>query len=244
MAARDPVDSPQLSLDIRLRPPGGAGPFLVGCGNAEAFQRVMAWPDWPGHALVVQGDGCAGKTHLCLAWQVRSDAVVGRGSDIAELLEAQIAAPSPVAVDDIDSIAGNPEAERALLHLYNLVGQHRRHLLMTARQAPARIAWGLPDLRSRLRSTVVAMLRQPDDTLLRRLLTKLFEDRQLAVAPDVPGFLARRIERSFAAAVAVVDRFDREGLRLRRPVTVPLARELLKADTPPIDLDTDAFPPE
>jgi chromosomal replication initiation ATPase DnaA len=74
---------------------------------------------------------------------------------------------------------------------------------------------------------VVAMT-PPDDTLLRAVLVKLFSDRQVAVDEGLIGYLATRIERSFAAARAVVARLDREAMRQKRPLTRALAAELLR----------------
>ena len=72
-----------------------------------------------------------------------------------------------------------------------------------------------------------AALGAPDDTLLTALLVKLFADRQADVAPDLILWLARRIERSFAAAQAAVARLDAEALRLRQPITRALAQAVL-----------------
>ena len=76
----------------------------------------------------------------------------------------------------------------------------------------------------------MARLEPPDDALLGAVLVKLFADRQLAVAPDLVQYLVPRIERSFAAAEAVVAALDRAGLARRRPVTARLAAEVLRAE--------------
>jgi chromosomal replication initiation ATPase DnaA len=86
-------------------------------------------------------------------------------------------------------------------------------------------------LASRLKALPVVMLASPDDALLRAVLVKLFADRQLVVDESLITYLATRIERSFAAARAVVDRLDREALRQKRPVTRSLAVELLREDS-------------
>ena len=67
----------------------------------------------------------------------------------------------------------------------------------------------------------------PDDELLGVLLIKLFHDRQLTVSKDVLVYLLARMERSFAAASAIVEALDQLGLAERRGVTVPLARTVL-----------------
>ena len=70
-------------------------------------------------------------------------------------------------------------------------------------------------------------LGAPDDDLLRRVLTKLFADRQLDVDPGVIGYIATRMERSFAAASRIVAALDRAALAGGRGVTRRLAAEVL-----------------
>jgi chromosomal replication initiation ATPase DnaA len=64
-------------------------------------------------------------------------------------------------------------------------------------------------------------------TLLAALLVKQLQDRQLTVLPGVVAYLARHMERSFAAARRIVRELDRASLRARRPITLPLARAVL-----------------
>ncbi len=87
----------------------------------------------------------------------------------------------------------------------------------------------MPDLASRLAALPVTILDMPDDMLLSSLLVKLFADRQLQVGPDVIRFLARRIERSCAAAEEAVDALDRLSLERKRPITQHLAAQLLES---------------
>ena len=59
------------------------------------------------------------------------------------------------------------------------------------------------------------------------LMVKLFRDRQLRVGEDVVLYLMARMERSFAAVADIVAAIDSAALERARPVTVPLAREIL-----------------
>ena len=70
-------------------------------------------------------------------------------------------------------------------------------------------------------------LAPPDDALLRAVIVKLFADRQLAVDESLVGYLATRIERSFAPR-ARRSRARREALRQQRPVTRALPAELFR----------------
>ena len=71
--------------------------------------------------------------------------------------------------------------------------------------APPVQHWGLtlPDLVSRMRGTTAVALDAPDDTLLSALLVKLLADRQLSPKPDMIPYLLSRMDRSFAAAIAM-----------------------------------------
>jgi chromosomal replication initiation ATPase DnaA len=89
----------------------------------------------------------------------------------------------------------------------------------------------LPDLASRLAAMPAVAIAPPDDALLAAVLVKLFADRQLAIGADVVDYLVGRMERSFAAASAMVERLDRAALAERRAVTVPLVRKMLGADS-------------
>ena len=62
------------------------------------------------------------------------------------------------------------------------------------------------------------------------MLVKLFADRQLSVDEALIGYLATRIERSFAAARAVVAQLDEEAMRRQRPLTRALAAEVLRGE--------------
>ena len=128
----------------------------------------------------------------------------------------------------VEDLAEGKFDERALFHLLNLVREEDAYLLITARSQPTMWQISVLDLTSRLRALPVVTLSPPDDALLRAVIVKLFADRQLAVEEGLIGYLASRIERSFAAARAAVDALDREALRLKRPVTRALAGELFR----------------
>jgi chromosomal replication initiation ATPase DnaA len=197
--------------------------FLAGASNADALNLIERWPDWPDRVLALVGPEGAGKSHLAAVFAETSGArrLSARALGETDLLHAL--ATGALVVED----AGGDVNERALFHLINLVREEEAHLLITARAAPARWAVALPDLASRLRAIPAVTLTAPDDALLRAVLLKLFADRQLAVDESLIAYLVTRIERSFAAAKAAVERLDHEALRLKRPVTRALAAEVL-----------------
>lgn len=78
-----------------------------------------------------------------------------------------------------------------------------------------------------MRAAPVAMIHAPDDDLLSSVLVKLFSDRQLQVSVDVVKYILPRIERSFSAVRSLVSEIDRQALAQKRPVSIPLVRDVM-----------------
>jgi len=197
--------------------------FLAGASNKAALGLIECWPDWPDRTLALVGPEGAGKSHLAAIWAEIAGARRVSARALGETGLMGTLATGALVVEDASARLD----ERALFHLLNLVRQEEAFVLITTQTAPASWRVELPDLASRLRAVPVVELSAPDDALLRAVLVKLFADRQLAVDESLIGYLATRIERSFAGARAAVDELDREALRLKRPVTRALAAELL-----------------
>src|SRR5262249_50112626 len=118
--------------------------------------------------------------------------------------------------------------QQALFHLINLAREQTAYLLLTGRLPIATFPVTIPDLASRLRAVPAVMLGPPDEALLRSLLVKIAADRQLTFDEALVNYLVNRIERTFAAARAAVQRLDDEAMRQHRPVTRALAAELFR----------------
>jgi len=199
--------------------------FLTGPSNAQAFNLIERWPDWPDRALLLVGPEGAGKSHLAAIWAQTAGARLVSARALDNVSLPGMLATGALVVEDLTT---GKFDERALFHLLNLVREETAWLLITARQAPAATAIELNDLASRVRSLPAVNLAAPDDALLRAVIVKLFADRQLAVEESLVAYLVTRIERSFAGARRAVERLDREALRLKRPVTRALAVELFR----------------
>ena len=100
-------------------------------------------------------------------------------------------------------------------------------MLLTAATPPSRWPVTLADLASRLRAAPVAAIEAPDDALIEAVLVKQFGDRQLRIGPEIVAYLVPRIERSFEGIQKTVAALDSAAMAAGRPVTVPLAGEVL-----------------
>jgi chromosomal replication initiation ATPase DnaA len=219
------VQPRQLALDLPHAESLCREDFLEGSANQAALALIEAWPDWPNRIMLLVGPEGSGKSHLAAIWA----GLAGARSVSASALTAA-AVPGALATGALvveDLIPGSFD-ERALFHLINLAREDQAYVLITARLAPSAFPPELRDLRSRLRAVPVVTLLAPDDALFRALIVKFCADRQMSVDENLVGYLANRIDRSFAAARKTVERLDTEALRLGRPVTRALAAELLR----------------
>ena len=213
----------QMPLDLGGGPSYAADDFLVADSNRDAFSMIEGRGAWPSFALALVGPAGSGKTHLANLFVGGNGDSYAQAEALIDDMVDDLADRKEVVIEDVDRGVDEP----ALLHLFNLLRERGRHLLVTGREAPARWSIALPDLRSRLAALPVVTIGPPDEALLAALMIKLFADRQLRIGQELPAYLLPRLERSFAAVRAAVAALDQAALSKGRPVTPALAREVL-----------------
>lgn len=178
--------------------------FIVGTSNEVAVRRIEAFGTWPVATMILTGPRKSGRSMFGRIFAQRGGAVL---------------------IDDAEN-----RDETMIFHAWNDAQSRRRPLLIVADAAPPVWHVDLPDLRSRLSATPSVSFGDPDETLIAQLIAHLLERRGILVAAELVAYLTPRVERSHHAILALVDRLDAASLSRRRPVTVPLAREVLAVD--------------
>ncbi len=214
----------QLALDLPLTPRYGREDFLVSPSNERAYALIERWPDWPDQILLLTGPQGSGKSHLAAIW---AEVAHGWTVDTFEVTMARVPHLISNGALVIEDIHSGEADEPALFHLLNLARERQAHVVLTSALPVEQLPIRTPDLRSRVRLAPAASLEPPDDALLKAVLVKLFVDRQLVVDTTVVDFLTLRIERSLAAAAAIVGELDREALSRGRRITRPMVAEIL-----------------
>ncbi len=217
----------QLTLDLPHRAALGAEDFLVSDCNLAAVRLIDAWPEWQDQVELLIGPPQSGKTHLARVWQALSGARSLESMCLDIGFIDQMGEGTPLVVEDADRGAYDA---KALFHLLNLAREKRLFVLLTARGAPSRWGFSLPDLLSRLNAVPAVEIGAPDEALLRTVMLKHFSDRQLDIDPKVLEFLALHIDRSLAAAASAVEAVDRVALAKGRKISRQIVIEALAAN--------------
>ena len=192
----------QISLPFDWAGRGKGEDFLVSDANRIAVRHLESWREWPLSVSVLTGPPLSGRSTL------------GR----------QFAAMSGGTV--IDDALG--QDEHRLFHAWNEAQTQRRPLLMIGHEAPVQWPVALPDLRSRLAAAPHVAIAEPDEALARALIERSLASAGASYAADLPDWLLRRIERSYAGIAAVTRLLDRAALSSGRKISVAMAKEALQ----------------
>ncbi|AKC78945.1 hypothetical protein XB05_09520 [Xanthomonas arboricola] len=226
---------PQLPLALRAPPDQRFDSYIAAPDGLLSQLQALAVgqvSDW----LYLAGPAGTGKTHLALSVCAAAEqagrapaylplhAATGRLRDALEALEGR----SLVALDGVESIAGQRDDEVALFDFHNRARAAGTTLLYTARHMPDGLALILPDLRSRLSQCIRISLPVLDDAGRAAVLRDRAQRRGLALDEAAIDWLLTHSERELAGLVALLDRLDRESLAAKRRITVPFLRRVLE----------------
>ncbi|WEN14689.1 DnaA regulatory inactivator Hda [Rhodanobacter sp. AS-Z3] len=226
---------PQLPLALRWPRRQRFEHFHAGM-NAAALAAVQTLASQVGAPWVyLAGAAGSGKSHLLMAACHAANATgrtvqylpLARLTDQAAAIRG-VAGSELLALDDLQAIAGNREAEHALFDLYNQARAEGTALLFTADATPTQLALGLPDLRSRLGACTQFALKTLDDAERREVLKEQAGLRGIQLDEVVLDWLFARYARDLGALLDLLDRLDQASLAAQRRITVPFLREFLR----------------
>jgi DnaA family protein len=206
----------------------GANAAAVAALGELATKKGAPW-------LYLSGPSGSGKSHLLLAaCQAASEArrtvqylPLKALKDQASVIRG-VAGSELLALDDLDALAGQPDAEHALFDLYNRARAEGTALLFAAEAVPAQLSLKLPDLRSRLGACTQFALKSLDDAERREVLRRQAALRGIELDDAVLDWLFARYVRDIGALLDLLDRLDQASLAAQRRITVPFLRTFLR----------------
>lgn len=211
----------QLILDIRPDTPPGFDNFLPG-DNLEAMTAIRehAAGGLRESLIYLWGEPGIGKSHLLRAWARQTGAFTA-----TPLPEPPLAY---LAVDDVERLCGDDQ-----IRLFNLINAAREgvgRLLVSAGAPPARLALRA-DLATRLAQGLVFRLHALSDADKAAAIRVRAEARGLRLPEELVRYLLTHSRRDLPHLLATVDVLDSQSLSSKRPLTLPLLKEVLARRT-------------
>lgn len=202
--------------------------------NKEAVATIDLWPAWPSFAICIYGPEGCGKTHLANVFAQMVAVKTAHPYRIPfikaekltrELTHTLFETSPQIVIEDLTELRN----QEALFHLFNTYRDLGGNILFTSKEAPARINFSLPDLRSRMNTVPALEIKAPDDELLMALLLKLFTDRQITPSAELLAYLIKNMQRSFSYARKLVEEIDNISLARKRAVSIAIAKEAINS---------------
>jgi len=219
----------QLVLDIRPEEAVSFDTFVVG-DNAELIARLhaLAEPD-ACEALYVWGVQGSGRSHLLratasLAQSQGRVVYFIKGSDAGEDLDP----PSGglLVVDDLEDLA--EDAQIALFRAFNNARLMGLSMLLSGGTPPLGLHLR-EDLRTRVGQSLTYQVRSLSENDKADTFLRMAAARGMKVEREIVDYLLRHSDRDLPSLLKMLDELDRVSLEQKRPITLPLVRELVHA---------------
>lgn len=200
--------------------------------NAELVENLMRLATvGPGERIFyLWGESGSGRTHLLKATvsefcragaraaYVACGRTVGLGNGLGRM--------DCVALDDVDQLG--VEAQETAFHLYNTLRERGGALVASGAAPPVQLKLR-DDLLTRLGWGLVYRVHGLSDAEKVGALIDHAAARGFPLLPEVGEYLLAHVRRDMPSLLAVLDSLDRYSRETKRPITVTLVRELVRA---------------
>ena len=161
----------------------------------------------------------SGKSHLINMWVKNNNAILYK-SNLKDIIDFK----KNVAIDNLFVKI----EEENIFHIINHCKNENLKILITSNLDINEYNFKLTDLESRLKTFYHVSILNPDDEMVKIILTKLLYEKQFIIKnPEIFDFLVKRIERSYQSIYNIVNRLDKFSLQKKRQLTIPLIKEIL-----------------
>ncbi|GGP27734.1 DnaA regulatory inactivator Hda [Silvimonas amylolytica] len=219
--------SEQLILDLYLPQPPSFEGFVPG-ENAEPLFMLAEWAAGATDIrfLYLWGGDGVGKSYLL-------DAAARRLAGALYINAARETLPDfidPAAALIVDNVGAlDPDQQIRLFDHYNTLREGSGRLLAAGSLPPMQLDLR-DDLTTRLGWGLVYQLKALSDADKIAALKAQAREAGFELPPEVADYLLRHTARDLASLRAVLDQANRYALSTKRPVTVPLIRDVLAGD--------------
>lgn len=208
--------------------------FYVSNKNELAYKIIKKWPEWPTQVVYIYGSEKCGKSLICKLWKDLSSAMyVDKNNFLEKLIpisDLNYIKSHNWIIDDVDHIISfkDNKYEEKILNLINIIKTNgKNNILMTSKKMPRFLNSGLKDLISRISSATVIEMRDPDEVLLKNIIEKYLNERNIKINNESLDYLINRIERSYKSALKVAKQIDIMSLEKKTKINKFFLKSIL-----------------
>jgi len=221
----------QLALGLAPSPAPAFDNYFPG-RNVEAMSALhsLASGQSGEQFVYLWGERGCGRSHLLQAAvaAASSRGTIARYIAAGEALPADDSGVRMLAVDDVEKL--DAQAQLEFFRLYNALRERQGAVLAAGNVAPARLQLR-PDLLTRLGWGLVFQVHALSDDDKRVALKRHAAARAFDLRDEIVEYLLRHLKRDLPSLMAVLDALDRYSLETKRPITLPLLRQLLQSES-------------
>ena len=198
--------------------------FYVSPSNHEAYDYINSWPQWIKRIVNIYGPSGSGKTHLSSIFKSKTSTLTVEAKTINESIISTFKTKEALIIEDLDDKVN----ETLLFSLWNIALQDNKYFLLTSEKSIHEYKFKLPDLQSRVLSTVTIGIKLPSDDLISVILAKNFSDKQIKIEKKHIDYIIKRIDRSYEKISQFILTLDKYSLKKGSPFSIKLIKEVLK----------------
>ena len=198
--------------------------FYVSPSNQEAYDFINSWPNWLKRIVNIFGPTGSGKSHLASILKSKTKCLEILPEDLNENVIFKFKTKEAIIIENFSEKI----SEELLYSLWNIALQDNKYFLINSTKPINSYKFKLPDLLSRINSTLIIGIKLPSDDLISAIITKNFSDKQITVEEKHIDYIIKRIDRSYEKISQFILTLDRYSLKKCSPFGLKLIKEVLK----------------
>ena len=198
--------------------------FYVSSSNEKAYDFINSWPNWIKRIVNIFGPSGSGKTHLASILKSKTSCLEMDSKKIDEKTYLKFKTKEALIIENLHEKI----SEKLLFSLWNCALQDNKYFLIISKKPINSYKFKLPDLISRVNSSLTIGINLPSDDLISVILTKNFSDKQIIVEKKHIDYIIKRIDRSYEKISQFILTLDKYSLKKGSPFSLKLIKEVLK----------------
>jgi len=198
--------------------------FYVSPSNQEAYDFINNWPKWIKRIVNIFGPSGSGKSHLSSILKTKTKCLEILANELNENIIFEFKTKEVLIIENFNEKI----PEELLFSLWNIALQDNKYFLINSIKPISSYKFKLPDLISRLKSSLITGIKLPSDDLISAIIAKNFSDKQIMVEAKHIDYIIKRIDRSYEKISQFILTLDRYSLKKGSPFGLKLIKEVLK----------------